>query len=296
MRFVIEGSLGRLLLQVAAVCFAAACCGCAGLGARAAAPIIGNAVPAIEREPDPVFAREALPGQIKLLEGLLESAPSDRALRRDASRALFAYAFLFVEDEDPARAGAFYLRARAHALRALGLDESFCTLPEADFSARLAGLSRAEPLFWLGAAWSGWLNLNMSDPDAIAQLSNLRALLERVIALDGTYYFGMPYVLLGALEANLPRMFGGRTEFAAECFSKALEISEGRLLAARYMSARYYCVAAQNAKLFDEQLAAVASAPDDALPEQRLMNAVIKLKAAALSARRAEYFLEGDEF
>lgn len=273
-----------------------ACCGCAGLGARAAAPIVGPAAVAFEKESDPVFAHDALPGQIKLLEGLLESAPSNPALNRDAARGIFAYAFLFVEDKDPVRAGMFYLRARSHCLVGLGLEESFCNLPEDEFLKQLSKLrkSRSELVFWLGATWSGWLNLNMSEPAAIGQLSNLRALLERIVGLCPDYYFGMPYVLMGALEGNLPRMFGGRPEKARECFERAIEISGGRLLVARFMFARYYAVAVQDAELFDAQLKAVADADPDILPEQRLMNTIVKQKSAALYEERPMYFLEGD--
>ncbi len=60
------------------------------------------------------------------------------------------------------------------------------------------------------------------------------------------------------------------------------------------MFARYYAVAAQDVELFDTQLKAVADAAPDILPEQRLMNTIVKQKAAALFEERGMYFLEGD--
>ncbi len=91
-------------------------------------------------EPDYQLAREAAPAQLKLVETLIVSEPGNRDLRRLAAEGFAGGAFLFIEDDDPARAKGLYLRGRDHALAGLALKSRFAGLankPLDDFEAAL---------------------------------------------------------------------------------------------------------------------------------------------------------------
>src|SRR5262245_26384929 len=92
------------LLGVAVL--SAACATVDGIAVRSSRRVLERGLPSTREEPDYDLARAAMPAQIKLVEGLIASAPRDRELRRMAAEGLAGGSFLFVEDESPARAKA----------------------------------------------------------------------------------------------------------------------------------------------------------------------------------------------
>ena len=270
--------------------------GCASLTARAARPLVEGGMRSFESESDPALAREAVAAQLKLVDALLASSPGDRKLNQAAAKGFFAYAFLFVEDSDAERAKQLYLRGLGHALSSCGLDSGALEVPAEKFEARIRamGKARIEPLFWTAACWAGWINLSLDDAQALSQVANLKILLARIQEWDPRYYYGIALVLSGALEAGMPKMLGGDMGRAGEFFDRAREVSGGKLLLSDYFRAKLLAVGTQDKKLFDRLTAGIAKADPAALPEQRLMNAVLIQKAAKLEKQASELFLEGE--
>ena len=102
-------------------------------------------------ECDLQLAEQSLPSELKLLEGLLKSAPEDKRLLTALCMGFTGYAMLFVEEKDAGRASDFYVRAKTYGLRALGARDS---TPEA-LSDRFQSVNSGdiEPLFWVTMAW-----------------------------------------------------------------------------------------------------------------------------------------------
>ena len=76
--------------------------GCASarrVGIGAAAPAFTASLRAYETETDLSVARAAAPALMKLVEGLIESAPSDRDLLTVVARGWTEFAFAFLEDD-----------------------------------------------------------------------------------------------------------------------------------------------------------------------------------------------------
>ena len=89
-------------------------------------PVLQASLPALEAEEDFEVAQDALPAQLKLLEGFLESSPNNRALLELLARGWGNYAFGFIEDSiehakksDPARAEVLTVRGRGIYLRGM---------------------------------------------------------------------------------------------------------------------------------------------------------------------------------
>ena len=71
-------------------------------------------------EPSVRYAREAGPGLLKLMDGLVRASPSNRELLVFAASMDAQFAFGLIEDEDPVFARSFYDKASHRALKGLG--------------------------------------------------------------------------------------------------------------------------------------------------------------------------------
>jgi hypothetical protein len=246
-------------------------------------------------EEDLVFAAEALPANLKLLEVMLKSDPENQRILTLLGEGYSSYALGFVEDDDPVRARDFYLRGYRYALRILEQEDGLMAAlegPADRLSAVLENLGRdhVPAAFWTAFGLGSFINLSLSDPDALAQLPRVEALMEFVAEKDSTFYNGGADIFLGTLFGSRPRILGGDTERARMHFERALRINGGTFLMTQVYYARSVAVQTQNEGLFEELLAAVEKAALDVKPEYRLPNAIAKAKAARLMQRRAELF------
>jgi hypothetical protein len=114
--------------------------------------------------------------------------------------------------------------------------------------------------------------------------------MERAAEIDGTYFEGLPYILLGSLHAFRPQMMGGDPEASLENFEKAFELSENRFLLSHYLFAKFYCHRVLDDVRFEKSLEYVLDQPIDILPEYRLLNTIAKQKSAVLLKEKDEIF------
>ncbi|MFC1823730.1 TRAP transporter TatT component family protein [Thermodesulfobacteriota bacterium] len=246
-------------------------------------------------ECDPELAKNAMPSNLKLMEGLLKNDSENAQILTMLAMGFNGYSLLFVEDDDPQRASNLYLRAREYGIRALGSKARFLNNPdliEKDLKVSLDIFDKkdVEPLFWVVFAWNAWINLNLDNPSALAQLTPSQACLEKVLELDATYFHGLPSILMGVSLSARPAMFGGNLEKAQDYFEKALQQSQGKFFAASYYYARYYGVRAQDKKLFLKLLQQVIEGTPADLPDSCLMNTVMRSKAQKFIENTDEFF------
>lgn len=258
-------------------------------------PILENTTDVALRSEDPRLVGDALPTSILLLEGMLETSPGQRDVAILASMFYFAYAFGYVEDEDPGRASALYDRGREVAWQALGDPELEHAIREGSFeelAEAVGGLRRrdAEAALWVAANWGLWIELNLEDTRAVADVARLMPLAEKVAELDEALFWGMPRILLGALHASRPVLLGGNPDRSRQEFDRAFALSEGNLLLANVFFAKTWCVLTFDAGSFESSLREVLDAPDGRLPEAELLNRIARAKAAKLLARGPEIF------
>jgi hypothetical protein len=288
--FFISGIRGPRLCLAAWLsgCLAVSLAGCSlnRLAVRSTASVIDQGLPAIYREKDPVFARESLPANLKLMEVLLESDPGNQTLLLNTAMGLCGYGFMFIEEESEARASGLYKKGSAYALKVLELEGAV-----KDGSVMPAALNKrsAPAAFWHTFCRAAYVNLNRDDPDAVAELPKIMPVAERVAELAPAYYYNGSFAMLGTYHSLLPRILGGSPEKAKLDFDRSLEGAGADFLLNRYMAAKMYGVAAQDQTFFENALNEILAAElkDD---EARLPNEVAKIKARKLLEKKNELF------
>jgi tetratricopeptide (TPR) repeat protein len=271
-------------------------CSMQRLAVRSTQGILERGLEVMYEEDDLPLAEQAVASNLKLIEALVRSDPNNKKLLLMASQGYSSYALGFVEDSDPERARKFYARGRDYGLRILLRKEQFRKALNADLeqfkeALRVFSKNDVPALFWTANGWGNWINLGLSDPNALAQLPKVRLLMERVLQLDEGYFYGSAHLFFGSLYGGIPKMLGGDPAKSRRHFERCLEINKGRFLMTYVLYARYYAVQVQDRALFEKLLRRVLDATLDILPEQRLANAIAQRKAAALLAKVDDLFL-----
>src|SRR5215510_13525619 len=291
------------------------CQGCGALGQRPAVHVMGyvaeTGMPAYLREPDLELAEPALATSVKFTEALLETAPDDTRLLLQVVQGLAGYTYAFVEvrieaarGHDPEqvrihtqRAQRLYQRGLQYGLRLLGQYHpalrQATALPLEALTMHLRRLDReAVPaLFWTSFCWGGFLSVERTALETATALPLFQAMLTRLLELDETYFYGFPHLLQAVHNASFSAALGGNLSQAQYHFSRAYALSQGRLLLVPLLEAQYYAVQVQDRSLFVQRLQQLLEAPETLFPEQALLNAVAKHRAALLLRRMDELFL-----
>jgi predicted anti-sigma-YlaC factor YlaD len=257
---------------------------------------------------DPELVKDALPFALKTIESLLAERPDHRVLLLAACRGFAQYSYAFVETEAEKledvdfeasekqfqRALDLYIRARDYCLRSMELDHAGVTdglISESATALDSFGHEDVPLLFWTGASWGGAINVGQAQPEIVADLPAVRALMKRALALDESYDLGSIHTVMISLEA-LPETMGGSPEQARYHFERAVELSSG-LNAGPYVAlAESISVADQNWEEFQELLEAALAIDPDRAPSIRLVNIVTQERAQWLLERTADLFFD----
>jgi tetratricopeptide (TPR) repeat protein len=288
-------------LMISLVVLASFLTGCASTMAKMTVdnmkPLMEDMHSSTNRNPDVDLVRTAMPALLIQMDGFIKISPENRYLLASAAEANMGYAFLFVEDMDRQRAKEQYLKARDYALRNLKLNQTFKEAIEQDdievFTKALKTIHKRDiaALYFATNAWLQWINLAHSDnPEVLKDFPKVEAMMDRVLALDDTFYHGGIHALFGVYYIARPEMFGGQPEQSQEHFKEAFEISESKYLLWYFLYAKYYAVQMKDKELFVSTLNKVISAPDDLLPEEAFVNAAVKRKADDLLLHVNDYF------
>lgn len=268
-------------------------CSAQQMAVRLAYPLVDGQYRSVNEESDPVLARQAIPANLKMMEGMLKSDENNADLLDRLAEGFCGYAFGFVEDDEPQRASALYLRGRDYALRSLSVYPGVAGLPDLgreEYKTALQKIDSVPSLFWLAQCWAGWLNLNLDKPEALAQVPKLEAAIQRAAELDETYHYAGPHLLLGSFYGGRTRLLGGNPEKARFHFERNLELNRNEFLLAYVLYARTYAVQTQDRDLFERLLRNALETPSGVLPEQRLANETAKIKANKLMEMADELF------
>ena len=293
--------MNKLPFQIGAlaalvICTGPGITGCAGMRAALTRPIVTDLTNAYMKQDDLALARDAAPMFIMLIEGLLEGNPQNGDLLLGGAQAYSAYASAFVTDDDEARGAILYGRARALAFAALSMrSAAFAEVkdaPHKEFIRCLAtfGEEDVPALFWAASCWAGWIQANADSTDALADIAKVESLIAKVLELDETYYHGGAHVIMGVLNCLLPPALGGKPEEGRSHFERAIEISEGKLLAVYVLYASQYARAVYDRELHDRLLNEVIATPPDVAPELTLVNTVAVEDAKKLLTEAEDYF------
>ncbi len=111
--------------------------------------------------------------------------------------------------------------------------------------------------------------------------SDVRAMMERVLELDETYFYGAAHRYLGAYYAITPESKGGSDKKAAEHFEKALAV-EPNFFETRIMRAETLYIKKKDKKLYKSDLNYVIKQPSDIIPDVEPEQILARAKAEKL--------------
>ena len=283
-----------LKLSIAAGCLLISGCSMTQLVAQSSRGLIDVGVRSMNQETDLELAGAAMPANLKLTESLIVELPQDRTLRIAAAQGFYGYAYGFVEDTQPERAGRLYKRGLDHALAGLtvagGGQNLLAASPDA-ITQRVAALGpQAVPeLFWVASNWAKWIDLNRNDPARIADLPKTERLMQRVLELDPGYYYGGPHVFFGVYYGGRPTMLGGDFVKSAQHFDQAALRSQNRWLLTEVLRAQYLLRQMEDRAGFHARLNAVLAA-ENLPPEMSLANEIARAKARRLLSQEEDLF------
>lgn len=261
---------------------------------RASLPLIEGGVEALNMETDLELAEASIPTNLVLLEGMIGIDPENIILHTYAAQAYYGLGYGFNEDHRQKRASNFYLRGRKHGLTALALSGAK-NLARANFDSFESELKNLDEddvptLFWTASNWAKWIDMNRDKPESIAQLPKPTALMQRVLELDETFYYGGAHMYFGVYYGNRSPMFGGNFKKSHQHFDRAREITNGKLLIADLLQAQYLARQEFDREDFHNRLTKIIEAPDDLYPELGLINQIAKRKAQMLLKMEEKWF------
>jgi hypothetical protein len=258
-------------------------------------PVLQKGVGQLYRETDIEFAKAAIPGNIKLLEGLWSEDKDNRELTLLLVQGYAAYALGYLEDTEPLRAAAFYQRSFEYS-RYLFSDipelQDGATTGFKDFKAVLTKLTKddLERVFWMAMAWGNMINFDRSNPASLVNFAKVQALMDLVLQWDESYYYGGAHLFWASYYGSLSPMFGGDPEKSKMHFEKALDLGDHKFLMTQLYYAKFYAVQVQDKTLFNTLLNGIIAADDHILPGMELPNVLAKARARALLAKSDELF------
>ena len=270
-------------------------CSIQRLAIRSMSGVLNNSMNALYEESDLKLAEPAIASDLKLLEGLLKGDPDNDNLLFLATQGFAAYALGFVEDIDPPRAQKLYLRGRDYGLQILMKNDEFKKAYHQNaesFKHSLQSFTQNDvpALFWTANSWAGWINLSFTNTQALADLPRVQLLMQRVIELDETYFYGGAHLFFGTIYAARPPLLGGDPEKAKFHFTKCFEQADNKFLLPYVYYAKFYVTREFDEELFRETLGKVINTPGDILLEQTLPNAIAKQKARRLLEQIEDFF------
>jgi hypothetical protein len=267
--------------------------GCSSFISSATVDMTESLSHAILNNNDPATVEAGGPAYLLMIDSMLYRNPDNESLLRSAADIYTAYTDVFVEDN--ARAKKLTHKALDYALRAICVGRSdACTLRQSNFQEFNKVISKMNKnnvpgLFTLGSAWSAWIQAHRQDWNAVAEISRVQAIMERVVELDECYHDGAAHLYLGVLATFLPPALGGKPHVGRQHFERVLEISNNRNLMVKVLYARHYARLMFDRELHDRLLNEVIEAQPD-IPGYALSNALAQQKARELLDSAEDYF------
>jgi len=274
---------------------AISCFPCKRLTVANVGMILEDVNKASAKQTDLNIVREGTPAYLMLLDGLIEAYPKEKRLLLAGAQAYSSYAAAFGDPESPEATAALFLKGREYALRAMPREQKFRAVlsqPYEALESYVGEFSRKDVpvLFWFASCWAGWIGVSTESVEAIADLPKVILLMERVLELDETYYYGGAHLFMGVYKSAKPKAYGGEPEAARDHFERALEIGKGDFLMAYVYYADNYARKIFQRELFVSLLERVLASPADSIPELTLINTLAKIRAQDLLDDVEEYF------
>jgi predicted anti-sigma-YlaC factor YlaD len=301
-------AVAGLLLALASLVLFAPGCSIRRMAVNKLGDALAQSGTTFSSDDDPELVRDALPFALKLMESLLVEAPKHPGLLYATVSGFTQYAYAFVqqdaderEEESFAvaealrvRARRLYLRARNYGLRGLetahrDFEKSLRANPKKAVS--LAQKPDVPLLFWTAAAWGAAISVSKDNPDLIADVPIVEALIDRALELDEAYDGGAIHSFLITFEMGRRSAAGDPVARARKHFDRAMELGRNTSASPLVSYAEAVCIQKQDRAGFETLLKQALAIDPDAAPEKRLANLIAQRRARWLLKRADDLFV-----
>lgn len=266
--------------------------------------------PVFETESDVEVAEVSGLAMIKTLEVFNFHNPKNKTYQNLLARSYATYAFGFLENRmiqyqfsDPEKYRVYFERAKSFYKKGKGFGMSLLALTDKGLvkaisqgvdpvRKRMKGYDRhdIEPVFWTAFNWGSLINLSKDDIALVADLAIVEAMMARILEVYPSFFYGGPHMFYGVYYASRPAMLGGNPEKARMHFEEAAKVTNGKMLMVYALEGQFLAVQTMDKQLLNEMIEKVNAGSIEALPEQRLANALAKERVNFLRTNEPKYF------
>lgn len=248
-------------------------CSPRGLIVNEISDIAETGVIAFEQDDDLDMVEKSMPGNIKLLEVLLQNNQDNHKILILLSKFYAAYSFGFVEDKLESyiigtgnqslsgynllkeNANRYYSRGTEYALRALrvrhpGAAEKLKIPESAESLLKSAGREDVPALFWYGFNLSLLINNNRDSVTLLSKAYLIEKIMKRITELDPEYFSGGAHLVLLSYYSSLPPYSEDKLALSLFHYRKLKEKKVEPSLLADLFYARYYLTGKQDKEKF----------------------------------------------
>jgi hypothetical protein len=257
--------------------------------------LLNNLSDSLYRQNDLKLVEDGAPSYLLLVEAFVTPKTTDRNMLSTAIQLYSAYSQAFVKD--PKRQRLFTDKTKNWALQLLRTYPKFKAVETKEFSeyekwTGSIGKRDVPYVFWAANAWIFWIIANLDSVDAVIDLPKAKAIIDRIMVLDSSYYYGAPHLFYGMFYSLMPEMVGGSLTKAKVEFDSALKYSGDKFLMTKVSYAQFYLKAKNDKKGFIKTLNEVLETDMDKYPEMRLLNLFAKNQAEELLKKTNELFID----
>jgi hypothetical protein len=254
----------------------ASCSTMRSMALKTAAPLFMDSMAGIEAESNWEAFKEATPGNLSLIDGLLAVRPHDENLLVAAIKGNAGYAFgvhetLYLSDKLAENDKTFH-KDQAIAFYAKAFDYGQSYLKENDLSLQqlllalkdkygVAGLLESqlsgdqvslEGILFTAQALGSMINLQRENIQLVSYLPVVKGMFDWACEIDPNIGHGMCQIFYGSYEAGRPAMLGGNPEKGREIFEKMIKEQPHNWLA-RVAFIEYFAIPQYSQDVYNRQ-------------------------------------------
>jgi hypothetical protein len=266
--------------------------GCASLVSNMATQFGNNLSSSFLNQDDPELVRAGMPSYILLLDSFLQGEEDNTAILASAATMYASYGAVFANDES--RAAQLTRRGRDYADNALCKEiEESCAWRNISYDAFAVSLGNvdekhAELIYTYGFASLAYIRAHSSDWNALAQIPQATAVMERYIVMSGEAANPSAHNYLGILMTFRGEM-GGQMDQGRAQFEQAIAASGNQDLSAKLEYLKGYARARYDRELNDKLCGEILNANPDA-DDYTLTNVMAQKEATVVCAEADDYF------
>lgn len=221
--------------------------------------------------------KNAVPGNLMLLEGLLSQSPENKDILASLTKGYAGYAFAVNEQEaldeqwGESKSESGRNQTLFNYTRALNFGLRYLNQSQIDFNDLIGKMNEPqgiqhlldkrlsddrrdlELVVFTAQALAGLINLQKDNISLVAQLPVAKSMFDWVCMKDPKINYGMCDIFYGAYEAGRPKMLGGNPEKGKEIFQRAIaKHPHNWLIRTSYM--QYYLIPQNDKEGFDQQM------------------------------------------